>query len=85
MKDMKIRVLLFQLKKGNEEGGDCFVMRTTELIYSGIKWRIVQVDVVDIGAMPEFTRRNFSKAKTRRRRFMQRRILHASSRMLDDT
>lgn len=39
--------------------GDCFVTGTTELIYSGIKSRIVQVDVVDITAMPEFTRLSF--------------------------
>ena len=54
-------MLFFQLKKGNEEVGDCFV--TTEMIYFGIKSRIVQVDVVDITAMPEFTRLSFAERR----------------------
>lgn len=54
-------MLFFQLKKGNEEVGDCFV--TTEMIYFGIKSRIVQVDVVDISAMPEFTRLSFAERR----------------------
>lgn len=45
-----------------ERGRSAQLLRyaTIALIYSGIKLRIVQVGVVDITAMPEFTSGNFS-------------------------
>lgn len=58
------RILFFEWggKKG-KESAQLLRYATIPLIYSGVKLGIVQVGVVDITAMPEFTSGNFSVAR----------------------